>query len=97
MECPGYTAMKKNSRSYPITQKGFQIPFFETVPGQITGYTASNTSFGDYVPAEGISMYIFPTYLAMPMIFAGPTINMLQSGSEDKVTSFGQVIDNHVT
>lgn len=97
MECPGYTAMMKNSRSYPLTQKGFQIPFFETVPGQIAGYTAQNTSFGDYVPAVGISMYIFPTYLAMPMIFAGPTINMLQSGAEDKVTSFGDVITQHVT
>jgi len=97
MECPGYTSFMKNSRSYPITQKGFQIPFFETVPGQITGYTAANTSFNDYVPSQGISMYIFPTYLAMPMIFAGPTINMLQSGADDKVTSFGDVITQHVT
>ena len=97
MECPGYTAFVRNSRSYPITQKGFQIPFFETVPGQITGYTAQNTSFNDYVPATSTSMYIFPTYLAMPMIFAGPTINMLQSGADDKVTSFGDVITQHVT
>lgn len=97
MECPGYTAFQKNSKKYPVTVKGFQIPFFDTIPGQVMGYTAQNTSFGDYVPATSTSMYVFPVYMGMPIIFPGPTMDMLESGSEEKVTSFDSIIQQHVT
>lgn len=97
MECPLYTAFQKNAKKYPISVKGFQIPFFDTIPGQVMGYTAQNTSFGDYVPATSTSMYVFPVYMGMPIIFPGPTMDMLQDGSEEKVTSFDSIIQQHVT
>lgn len=97
MECPMYMAFQRNSKKYPVTVKGFQIPFFDSIPGQVIGYTAANTSFGDYVPASSTSMYVFPVYMGMPMIFPGPTIDMMESGGEEKVTSFAQIIENHVT
>jgi hypothetical protein len=97
MECPMYTSLQKNSKKYPVTVKGFQIPFFDSIPGQVIGYTAQNTSFGDYVAAQSTSMYVFPIYMGMPMIFPGPTMDMFESGGEEKVTSFDQIIQNHVT
>lgn len=97
MECPMYTAFQKNSKKYPVTVKGFQIPFFDQIPGQVIGYTAANTSFGDYVSAQSTSMYVFPVYMGMPMIFPGPTIDMMESGGEEKLTSFDRIIQNHVT
>lgn len=97
MECPNYTALQKNSKKYPVTVKGIQIPFWDQIPGQVMGYTAQNTSFGDYVAASGVSMYVFPVYMGMPMIFPGPTIDMLESGSEEKVTGFDGIIQQHIT
>lgn len=97
MECPGYTAFKKNAKTYPVTAKGIQIPFWDQIPGQVMGYTAQNTSFGDYVPSSGVSMYVFPVYMGMPMIFPGPTLDMLESGSEDKVVGFDSILQQHLT
>lgn len=97
MEAPNYTAFKKNSTAYQVTVKGLQIPFNRTIPGQIIGYDSRNTSFGDYVPATAVSWYVFPVYLGMPMIFPGPTIDMLESGSEDKVVGFDRIIQDHIT
>lgn len=97
MECPGYTAMQKNTKKFPVTVKGIQIPFFDGIPGQVMGYTATNTSFGEYVAANGVSMYVFPVYMGMPIIFPGPTIDMLESGAEEKVTGFDNIIQQHVT
>lgn len=97
MECPMYTAFKKNAKKYPVTVKGIQIPFFDTLPGQVRGYTAANTSFGDYVAAQGTSMYVFPVYMGMPIIFPGPTLDMLESGSEEKVVGFDGILQQHLT
>lgn len=95
MKSPGYNAIKKYVPTEPITQKGYRLPHWYQMPGGITGFVPSDSSFNPYVPPSSRSMYVFPTYMAQPIIMDGSAIRMLKSGSEQNITNLDQAINLH--
>jgi hypothetical protein len=95
LKVPGYTAVKKAARTEPITQKGYRLPHWFQMPGGVGGFVPSDSSFNPYVPPSSRSMYVYPTYMAQPIVMDGAAIRMLKSGSEQSVTNLDQAINLH--
>lgn len=90
-KAPGYTAFKKAVTTEPITPKGYRIPAITGRPGGHTGYLPSASSFNPAIGAESASMYVYPTYYALPMVFQGAMIRGLRQ-SPEKLMDFSKVL-----
>lgn len=90
-KAPGYTAFKKAVTTEPITPKGYRIPAITGRPGGHTGYTPTASSFNPAIGAESQSMYVYPTYYALPMVFQGAMIRGLRN-SPEKLMDFSKVL-----
>lgn len=97
LKAPNYNAIKKYTKTEPITAKGYRIPWWDKMPGGVGGFLPSDSSFNDYVAPTSQSMYVFPTYMAQPMIYQGDTIRMLKGGNESTVQNLGDSINLHYT
>lgn len=89
-KCPGYTAIQKAIGHEYVDSKGFRIPYISGRPGGHTGYLPNNSSFNSAIGPESQSMYVFPTYYALPMVFQGATIRALRN-NPDKLISWSEV------
>lgn len=90
-KAPGYTAFKKAVTTEPITPKGYRIPAITGRPGGHTGYVPAASSFNPAIGAESQSMYVYPTYYALPMVFQGAMIRGLRN-SPEKLMDFSKVL-----
>jgi hypothetical protein len=90
-KAPGYTAFRKAVDTEYIDAKGFRIPAITGRPGGHTGYLPNDSSFNPAVGAESQSMYVFPTYYALPMVFQGQMIRALRK-APDKLMDFSNVL-----
>lgn len=95
MNSPMYTAIKKHVPTEPITQKGYRLPHWNQMPGGVGGFTPQDSSFNMYVPPSSRSMYVYPTYMAQPILMDGAAIRMLKSGSESNITNLDQAVNLH--
>lgn len=95
LKAPGYNAIKKATPAEPITQKGYRLPHWFQVPGGVGGFVPSDSSFNPYVPPSSRSMYVFPTYMAQPIVMDGSAIRMLKSGSEQNISNLDMAINLH--
>lgn len=90
-KAPMYTAFKKAVTTEPITPKGYRIPAITGRPGGHTGYVPAASSFNPAIGAESQSMYVYPTYYALPMVFQGAMIRGLRN-SPEKLIDFSKVL-----
>lgn len=90
-KAPGYTALRKAVDTYPITPKGYRIPAITGRPGGHTAYIPAASSFNPAIGAESQSMYVFPTYYALPMVFQGAMIRGLRK-AEERLYDFADVL-----
>lgn len=90
-KAPMYTAFRKAVDTYPLDAKGYRIPAITGRPGGHTGYLPSASSFNPAIGAESNSMYVFPTYYALPMVFQGAMIRALRKAPE-KLMDFSNVL-----
>lgn len=95
LNAPTYKALKPISRNLEITAKGIRLPHWKKMPGGIGGFIEGDSSFNPYTSPTSRSMYLFPTYMAQPIIMNGATMRMLNSGGESKVQTLGDLIDLH--
>lgn len=95
LKAPSYNAIKKHVPTEPITQKGYKIPHWNQMPGGVGGFVPTDSSFNPYVPPSSRAMYVYPTYMAQPIVMDGAAIRMLKSGSESNISSLDQAINLH--
>ncbi len=95
LKAPGYNAIKKYVPTEQITQKGFALPHWKGMPGGVGGFTPQDSSFNLYVPPSSRKMYVYPTYMAQPIVMDGSAIRMLKSGGEQKAQDLGDAINLH--
>lgn len=90
-KAPGYTALRRATDEFPITPKGYRVPAITGRPGGHTGYIPAASSFNPAIGAESNSMYVFPTYYALPMVFQGAMIRALRK-APDRMYEFSDVL-----
>lgn len=88
---PGYTAFRKAVDTFPLTPKGYRLPAITGRPGGHTGYLPSASSFNPAIGPESQSMYVFPTYYALPMVFQGAAIRALRK-APDRLMDFSDAL-----
>lgn len=94
-KAPGYTAFRQAVDEYPLTPKGYRIPAITGRPGGHTGYLPSASSFNPAIGAESNSMYVFPSYYALPMVFQGAMIRALRK-APDRMMDFSDVLRSYM-
>src|SRR5258708_6334023 len=70
-EAPMYNSIKKNTETKPITQKGYRIPVMTQRPGGHTFFLPSSSDFNPVTALQEQSMWVFPTYYALPQVQQG--------------------------
>lgn len=94
-KAPMYAAFRKAADNVPLTAKGYRMPYESARPGGHTGYLPSASSFNAALGPESQSMYVFPTYYALPMVFQGATIRALKK-AEDKLIDFSSALKSYM-
>jgi hypothetical protein len=95
-KAPGYTAFRKAVEELTdFTAKGYRMPYESARPGGHTGYLPSASSFNAAIGPESQSMYVFPTYYALPMVFQGATIRALKK-APDKLIDFSGALKSYM-
>lgn len=94
---PTWSSIKKSTKTKPITEKGWRIPYLDRMPGGHTGFTASSTAFNVAVAPQSTSMWIYPVRYALPMQFDGGFLRAFKAGSADAVVKYQEMLDIYVT
>lgn len=88
---PTYNAMSKLKKG-EITEKGKRLPYYTRRPGGHTAYSPLASDFNAPVEPQTISMYVYPTYYALPMIVNETTIQMFQNTQGNNIENFLQIL-----
>lgn len=87
---PMYNAFKKNTEKKPLTQKGYRIPVMVQRPGGHTFFVPSASDFNQVTPMQEQSMWVFPTYYALPQLQQGAVMRAFKVDPENSVLTMNQ-------
>lgn len=90
-QCPGYMDLDENSETLDFDIKGYRIPLIATRPGGSTSATPGNSSFNVSVPMTTVSMFVFPTWYYLPMVFQEAAIHMAKKNKQ-RLIEFGGLL-----
>jgi hypothetical protein len=74
-EAPLYNLFDKMDKS-DVTEKGKRIAYYSRRPGGHTAYNPLASDFNVPIEPQTISMYVYPTYYALPMIINETTLGL---------------------
>src|ERR1043165_1677295 len=89
---PGMKAFGKAVGKKVLTSKGYRLPDYARRPTGYTAFTPDNSDFNQANGPQSVSMWVYPTMSAWPMIWAGSTIESMENDTEDNVQSYDQVM-----
>jgi len=89
---PGMRAFGKAVDKPKLTSKGYRLPDYARRPTGMTWFTPDNSDFNAANGPQTVSMWVYPTMSAWPMIWAGSTIESMENDTEDNVQSYDQVM-----
>lgn len=88
---PGMRAFGKAVDKPKLTEKGYRLPDYARRPTGMTWFTPDNSDFNAANGPQTVSMWVYPTMSAWPVIWAGSTIESMENDTEDNVQSFDQI------
>ena len=89
---PGMRAFGKAVGKKVLTEKGYRLPDYSRRPTGMTWFTPDNSDFNSANGPQTVSMWVYPTMSAWPMIWAGSTIESMENDTENNVQSYDQVM-----
>jgi hypothetical protein len=89
---PGMRAFGKAVDKPKITEKGYRLPDYARRPTGMTWFTPDNSDFNQANGPQTVSMWVYPTMSAWPMIWTGSAIESMEVDTEDNVQSYDQVM-----
>ena len=89
---PGMRAFGKAVDKPKLTEKGYRLPDYSRRPTGMTWFTPDNSDFNTANGPQTVSMWVYPTMSAWPMIWAGSTIESMENDTEDNVQSYDQIM-----
>lgn len=89
---PGMKAFGKAVDKPKITEKGYRLPDYARRPTGMTWFTPDNSDFNSANGPQTVSMWVYPTMAAWPMLMAGSTIESMELDTEDNVQSYDQIM-----
>ena len=89
---PGLRAFGKAVDKPKLTEKGYRLPDYSRRPTGMTWFTPDNSDFNAANGPQTVSMWVYPTMSAWPMIWTGSAIESMENDTEDNVQSYDQVL-----
>jgi hypothetical protein len=89
---PGMRAFGKAVDKPPLTEKGYRLPDYSRRPTGMTWFTSSASDFNQANGPQTVSMWVFPTMSAWPMIWSGSAIESMENDTQDNVQSYDQIM-----
>lgn len=89
---PGMKAFGKAVDKPKLTEKGYRLPDYSRRPTGMTWFTPDNSDFNSANGPQTVSMWVYPTMSAWPMIWTGSAIESMENDTEDNVQSYDQVM-----
>jgi hypothetical protein len=89
---PGMRAFGKAVDKPKLTEKGYRLPDYSRRPTGMTWFTPDNSDFNTANGPQTVSMWVYPTMSAWPMIWTGSAIESMENDTEDNVQSYDQVM-----
>lgn len=89
---PGMRAFGKAVDKPKITEKGYRLPDYSRRPTGMTWFTPDNSDFNAANGPQTVSMWVYPTMSAWPMLWTGSAIESMENDTEDNVQSYDQVM-----
>lgn len=92
---PGYSAFEKKVEKPKFGEKGYRIPYYSQRPGGHTWFVPSQSDFNAAVPPQTVSMWVYPTMYALPMVWEGSTIDSFENTPENDVQTYRQIVGQY--
>lgn len=89
---PGMRAFGKAVDKPKLTEKGYRLPDYARRPTGMTWFTPDNSDFNTANGPQTVSMWVYPTMSAWPMIWTGSAIESMENDTEDNVQSYDQIM-----
>src|ERR1051325_4177556 len=89
---PGMRAFGKAVDKPPLTSKGYRLPDYARRPTGMTWFTPDNSDFNQANGPQSVSMWVYPTMSAWPMIWTGSAIESMENDTADNVQCYDQVM-----
>jgi hypothetical protein len=92
---PGMKAFGKAVDKPPLTEKGYRLPNYSTRPSGETWFVPSNSDFNAAGPMQTVSMWVYPTMYAFPMLWTGSAIESMENDTEDNIESYEDIMTKY--
>lgn len=92
---PGMKAFGKAVDKPQLTEKGYRLPNYSTRPSGETWFVPSNSDFNAAGPMQTVSMWVYPTMYAFPMLWTGSAIESMENDTEDNIESYEDIMTQY--
>lgn len=89
---PGMKAFGKAVDKPPLTEKGYRLPNYSVRPTGETWFSPTNSSFNAAQGPQTVSMWVYPTMYAYPMLWTGSAIESMEVDTADNIDSFETIM-----
>ena len=89
---PGFSKFKKETQMPALGEKGIRIPYYSQRPGGHTWFIPSQSDFNQALPLQTVSMWVYPTLYALPIVWEGATIRSFEVTPENNINSYRQIV-----
>lgn len=89
---PGLSAFKRVVEKPPLTEKGYRLPNYAQRPGGDTWFTPSQSDFNAAVSPQTVSMWVYPTMYALPVMWTGSALQSMEIDTADNVNSEEEIM-----
>lgn len=92
---PGMKAFGEAVDKPPLTEKGYRLPNYAVRPTGETWFTPSQSDFNAANPPQTVSMWVYPTMYAYPMIWTGSAIESMENDAADNIDSYETIMTQY--
>jgi len=92
---PGMKAFGKAVDKPALTEKGYRLPNYSTRPSGETWFVPTNSDFNAAGPMQTVSMWVYPTMYAFPMLWTGSAIESMENDTEDNIESYEDIMTKY--
>jgi hypothetical protein len=92
---PGMKAFGEAVDKPPLTEKGYRLPNYAVRPTGETWFTPSNSDFNAAQGPQTVSMWVYPTMYAYPMIWTGSAIESMENDTADNIDSYETIMTQY--
>lgn len=92
---PGYRAFGEAVDKPKLTEKGYRLPNYSRRPTGMTWFTPDNSDFNAATGPQTVSMWVYPTMSAWPMLWTGSAIESMENDTEDNVESYEEIMTQY--